>query len=104
MSDEIAFLSAVELGRQIAAGKRTSVAATQAMLDRIAKYDAHLGAFERVLGDDALKAAAELDAELAQGKSRGPLHGVPVAVKDLCDVAGYPSAGQSPAGLSMLTH
>ncbi|KAI9016682.1 amidase [Hyaloraphidium curvatum] len=95
-SDDLAFLPAVELGRRIAAGKITSEAATHDLLDRISKHDAKLHSYAKVLADSALADARAADAELKAGKSRGPLHGVPVAVKDLCDVAGVPTLAGMP--------
>lgn len=95
MSDD-AFISAIELGKRIASGATTSVAATRAALDRIAKLDAKLHSFETVDGDNALKAAEALDQELAAGKSRGPLHGVPIGLKDLIDVSGTVAAAGMP--------
>ncbi|KAI9029213.1 amidase [Hyaloraphidium curvatum] len=94
--DSLVFLPAVELGRRIASGETTSVAAVRATLDRIARLEPTLHVFELVTADAALDAAAAADAEIAAGKLRGPLHGVPVAVKDLCDMAGLPTAAGMP--------
>ncbi|KAI9034243.1 amidase [Hyaloraphidium curvatum] len=101
MSDEIARLGAVELGRRIAAKQVTSVQATRGLLDRIALLDPHIRAFAVVDADSALRRAAEMDAEIAAGKSRGPLHGVPIAVKDLCDAAGLPTVAGMPLRRSL---
>lgn len=90
-------LSAVEAGRKIAAGQFKSVDLVAAALVRAETLDDRLHAFALRLDEDALAEAKALDAETAEGKSRGPLHGVPVAVKDLCDMAGHPTA----AGLPM---
>src|ERR1043165_9268496 len=70
-----------------AAHKYTAVQLVQAYLDRIATYEAHYNAFIS-MNPNALKEAAELDRELAQKGPRGPLHGVPIVVKDNIDVAG----------------
>lgn len=83
------FLSALELGALIASKKVTCVEATRSALDRIAASKSH--AFESLAGD-ALQEAEKRDAELAAGKPRGPLHGVPIGIKDLCDVAGCVTA------------
>ncbi|KAI9005649.1 amidase [Hyaloraphidium curvatum] len=91
-SDDLAFLGAVELGRRIAAREVTSLDATRALLARIARLDPRLHAYETVTADLALAQAEQADRELAEGKGRGPLHGVPVAVKDLCDVEGTVTA------------
>ena len=62
------------------------------MLDRIDRLDPKLKSYATLTPERALADAARLDAETAAGKSRGPLHGVPIAVKDLCDTEGVPTA------------
>lgn len=70
---------------------------TQAQLARIAQLEPQLHAFALVTADMALDQARAADAEIARGMHRGPLHGVPVAVKDLCAIAGTPTgAGMAP--------
>lgn len=64
------------------------VALTRQMLDRIAALDARLGSYAIVMADQAMAAATEAEREIATGKYRGPLHGVPIAVKDLCYTRG----------------
>lgn len=84
----LADLSAADLARRIAAGEATAAAAVEASLDRIARRNPGVNAFSVVLADDARVDAARLDAQRAAGKSAGPLHGVPVAIKEEIDVAG----------------
>ena len=72
------------LAREIAARKVSPVEATQACLDRIARLDGRIHAFITLDAEGALSSARALEAELAAGRSRGPLHGVPLAYKDLC--------------------
>jgi Asp-tRNA(Asn)/Glu-tRNA(Gln) amidotransferase A subunit family amidase len=67
----------------------------QQALSLIEERDAEQNAFQVVLSERALAAAAAAEAELAAGKYRGPLHGVPVAVKDLFDLAGTPTTAGS---------
>jgi amidase len=74
----------------------TSVELTEAVLDRIDAHDGRLHAFNLVLRDAALASAESADAELADGKDRGPLHGIPLAVKDLCDLEGTATTCSSP--------
>jgi len=76
------------LARAIAARKISPVEATQEHLARIERLDGRIRAFITVDAEGALAAARALEAELIAGRSRGPLHGVPLAVKDLVDVAG----------------
>ena len=82
----------VEIGRRIQTGEFSSLAVTRAVLDRIARLDPRLKSYATVTADLALSQAEETDAEIARGKIRGPLQGVPVAVKDLCDTKGVPTA------------
>ncbi|MBC7740154.1 MAG: amidase [Candidatus Saccharibacteria bacterium] len=72
------------------AGPLTSVALTEACLDRIATRDPHLHAFV-ALNDAALTQAAAADQAFATGQDLGPLHGIPLGIKDLIDVAGLPA-------------
>ncbi len=88
-------LSAAGLGRAIREGRTTALAATEASLDAIAARDGSLRAFIAVERDDALDAARARDAEHAAGRSRGPLHGVPVAIKDIFERKGKPMTGGS---------
>ena len=78
------------------AGVRSSAELVEEALRRIEAIDGRLGAFVTVLADQARDEAAQRDAEAAAGQARGPLHGRPVAVKDLVDVAGVVTAAGSP--------
>jgi amidase len=92
MSADLHYLSLDEVARRLKARKLSSVEATQAMLDRVAKVDPKLKSYATITPERALQDASRLDAETAAGQSRGPLHGVPIAVKDLCNTAGVPTA------------
>jgi aspartyl-tRNA(Asn)/glutamyl-tRNA(Gln) amidotransferase subunit A len=85
-------LTLAELAAAIAAGKVSALEATEACLTRIARLDGRLHAFITVDADGARARARALDADLAAGRRRGPLHGVPLAYKDLCHVAGLPTS------------
>ena len=76
----------------IRAGKVSPVEVTRDCLDRIARLDGRLRAFIAVDADGALTAARRLEAEAARGQWRGPLHGVPLAFKDLCAVGSLPTS------------
>ncbi|HWL79479.1 MAG TPA: amidase [Roseomonas sp.] len=81
-------LPIAEAGRRLRAGSLTSVALTRHHLDRIAALDPVLHSFVLVTEARAMADAARADAELAQGTDRGPMHGIPYALKDIYDTAG----------------
>ena len=89
---ELHYLELLDVSRLIQSRQLSSVEATQAQLDRIDALDGRLGSYARVMREQALADARRADAELASGVPRGPLHGVPIAVKDLCWTAGVVSA------------
>jgi aspartyl-tRNA(Asn)/glutamyl-tRNA(Gln) amidotransferase subunit A len=80
------------LSRAIATRKISPVEAAQTCLDRIARLDGRIHAFITVDAEGALATARALEDELSAGRSRGPLHGVPLAYKDLCHVPGLPTS------------
>lgn len=90
-------LSLSEAAEAIEARSLSPVALTEATLDRIASADGELGAYVVVLAERARAAAAEAEREIAAGRYRGPLHGIPFAVKDLYDVTGLPTTASSRA-------
>jgi len=89
MSGEPALMSLTAVASAIAARQVSSHEVTQSCLHRIAQWQPRLNAFMSISAEAALKAAGEADAELAKGKSRGPLHGVPLAHKDMYYDAGH---------------
>jgi aspartyl-tRNA(Asn)/glutamyl-tRNA(Gln) amidotransferase subunit A len=82
-NDDLALEDLCAIADAIAAKKITSVEATEACLARIKTWQPRTNAFLRVYRDKALAQARAMDAELAAGKRRGPLHGVPMAHKDM---------------------
>ncbi|WP_375412908.1 amidase [uncultured Bradyrhizobium sp.] len=88
MSAGLALLSLTSVVQAIAEKRASSREVTQSCLDRIAQWQPRLNAFMAVEADDALAAADDADAALAQGRSRGALHGVPLAHKDMYYDAG----------------
>ena len=92
---ELHWLPAAEAARAIAARELSPVELTLALLDRIERLDPTLNVFIRLDGDAAMAAARAAEAEIASGHPRGPLHGVPVGIKDIMDVAGLPTTCHS---------
>ena len=88
-------LSIAEAATQIRERKISSVELTRACLDRIEKLNPGLNAFITITSELALQQAREADAALAAGNWRGPLHGIPVALKDLINVAGVRTTAAS---------
>jgi aspartyl-tRNA(Asn)/glutamyl-tRNA(Gln) amidotransferase subunit A len=80
-----------ELAEQLRAGEVTAVELARGALASVADFDGELNAFVTVDRNGALQAAEKADAELTEGADRGPLHGIPVAVKDIIEVAGMPT-------------
>jgi len=87
MADERCFESASWMADAIRDGRASSAEITAACLDRIEAVNPRLNAVVRLAGD-AVDRAREADAELAAGRRRGPLHGVPFTIKDSLDTAG----------------
>ena len=85
---ELPFLSASELSRLIASREVSPVEATEAYLERIDSLDFKFNAYLTVTRDMAMQAAREAEREIAAGNHRGPMHGIPVAVKDQFNTAG----------------
>jgi aspartyl-tRNA(Asn)/glutamyl-tRNA(Gln) amidotransferase subunit A len=87
--------SITTLARNIRAGHTTSASLTEQCLEAIGKHDRAVNAFIAVLADTARAAALEADRELREGRDRGPLHGIPISLKDLIDMAGVPTTAAS---------
>lgn len=92
MPTPLHYASLDDVARQLKARQLSSVDLTRALLDRIARIDPRLKSFATLTPERALADAAARDAETAAGRSRGALHGVPIAVKDLCSTEGVPTA------------
>jgi aspartyl-tRNA(Asn)/glutamyl-tRNA(Gln) amidotransferase subunit A len=95
MSEDLATLDLAEAAARIAAGRTTSVALTEACLARAHRWQAGRNCFIRIDGESALHQARERDLELARGYRRGPLHGIPLAHKDMFHREGRASTGGS---------
>jgi amidase len=86
--DALCFSSARAIAARIRAKDVSAVEVVRAYLDRIDAVDRSLRAYITVTAEEALAAAARADRDRQSGRTYGPLHGVPVAIKDLDDVAG----------------
>lgn len=95
MTDALHWLGAAEAARAFARRALSPVELMRALLDRIAAIDPAINAFIRLDAETALAAARAAEAEIAAGRIRGPLHGVPVGIKDIIDVAGLPTTCHS---------
>src|SRR2546422_10178753 len=84
-----------ELGRKLRAREFSAADVTDACLRKIDEGTPRLNAFILVMADEARRQARDADRELAAGRDRGPLHGVPLSIKDLFDVRGTPTTAAS---------
>jgi aspartyl-tRNA(Asn)/glutamyl-tRNA(Gln) amidotransferase subunit A len=82
-ASELAYASIAELGRRISAREISPVEVTRAALERCEQLEPRLNAFITLLTEDAIEAARRAEADISRGEYRGPLHGVPLAIKDL---------------------
>ncbi len=94
--EDLTALSLSEVSARVHGRSVTSTQLTQALLARIAIYNPKLDAYITVMAREALKQAAQLDDEASAGKFRGPLHGIPIALKDNIDTAGTRTTAASP--------
>lgn len=85
---DLPFATAAEIATAYRARTLSPVEVTKAMLDRIARLDGRLHSFVTVTPEIALAQARAAEAEFARGQFRGPMHGVPIGIKDLCETAG----------------
>ena len=92
------FASAAEAARAVRTGQIGARELTERMLTRIHTYNPKLGAVVNVLADQAMAEAARIDATRGRTETRGPLHGVPILIKDCFEIAGVPTT----AGIKQL--
>jgi aspartyl-tRNA(Asn)/glutamyl-tRNA(Gln) amidotransferase subunit A len=92
---ELCYLTIREAGRLLQSGKLSPVELTRAFLHRIERLDAKLQSYITVLSDRALSEARHAEAEILRGAYRGPLHGIPIALKDLYDTQGIRTTASS---------
>jgi amidase len=88
---ELHFLSLTDVACKVRSRAISSVEVTRHMIERIDRLDGELRSYATVIADVALAQAREADAEIADGRGRGPLHGVPIGIKDLCATRDAPT-------------
>src|SRR5258708_36113298 len=91
LSEDILYLPITELSRRIRQHQLSPVQLTESYLERSHSIGARLNAYATLTPELALKQAHAAEKEIAAGKYRGPLHGIPYAAKDLLAVQGYPT-------------
>lgn len=94
-STELHYLSVTEASRLIRQRRLSPVELTRAFLDRIETFDPQLNAYLLVTAERALEQAREAEAEIGAGRYRGPMHGIPFALKDIYCTAGIRTTGHS---------
>ena len=94
-SSDLAGLSLKRAADLVRSRRASPVELTRACLDRIDRYNGALNAYITVIADRALASAREMEADQQRGAWRGPLHGVPIALKDNIDTAGVRTTGAS---------
>ncbi len=92
---ELTQLPLREVAKLVRARQVSPVEVTQACLDRAAATEDRLHAFSILLGDSAMREAKQAESEIAAGNWKGELHGIPVGIKELYDVAGVPTTSSS---------
>ena len=95
MATDLHDLSIAELSGLIAARKLSPVELTEALIQRVERFDAQTHAFITPTFDLARRQARAAEAEIAAGKHRGPLHGIPFGLKDIYDTKGILTSGHS---------
>ena len=92
---DLTTLGIAEAGRLMARGDLTSTALTEAFLARIEAIDHNLSSYVTVTADIALNAARQADMEMSGGLRRGPMHGIPIGLKDIYETDGIRTTGHS---------
>jgi len=100
---DLCFAELTRVASLVASRALSPVDLTRAVLERIRRHDGSLHAYVTVLEDEALRRAAWCEARVEAGEPLGPLHGVPLAVKDLCEMVDTPTTCASPVFAERVT-
>ena len=95
MTSELCYLSIAETGPLLKSQQLSPVELTNAFLDRIEAIDSRIHSFVLVTREEALRQANEAEREIASNRYRGPLHGIPIGLKDLIETAGIRTTAHS---------
>ena len=95
MTTELHYLTIGEAGNLLRTGELSPVELTRAFLARIESLDETLECYITVLRDEAVSEARQAEAEILRGEYRGPMHGIPIALKDLYDTEGVRTTASS---------
>lgn len=93
--DDVTTLSLAELSHRLGSRDLSPVELTRSFLEKIERIDRRIHSFNAVRPKEALADAARVEKEIAAGQRRGPMHGIPVGIKDLIDVEGMPTTAQA---------
>jgi Asp-tRNA(Asn)/Glu-tRNA(Gln) amidotransferase A subunit family amidase len=88
---DLALATLTAVAQRIQARDLSPVELTRHLLDRIASHDQRFHSYVTVLDEQAIAQASAAEADIIRGRYRGPLHGIPVAVKDLCCTTNIPT-------------
>ena len=99
MNQELCFSSIAKTAKLLASREISPVELTRAYYDRIEQFDTQVSSFITLTQKQALEGARRAEQELSRGLCRGPLHGIPFAVKDIYDTAGILTSGNSKTGV-----
>src|SRR5687768_2101040 len=95
MNEDLAVLTITDLARAIHSREVSPTEVTRAMLERIERVDPRINSYITITSDLALQQAKQAEQDLVSGKDAGPLHGVPIALKDLYATKGIRTTGHS---------
>lgn len=90
--DNLEYAGILELANAYRSRQLSPVEVTRHLLERIERLDPRLRSYLTVTADIAIEQARQAEAEMQRGEFRGPLHGIPIGIKDLCETRGVPTS------------